>query len=411
MTMACHASDDISLTTNAISSYSNCIRNRLSSNGKLITMLSIDGGGIRGIIPGVILKCLELQLQELDGEEARLADYFDVIAGTSTGGLVTTMLTTPDQNNRPLFAAKDIVPFYLNHCPKIFKQIRGPFARMMKVLKALVQPKYNGKYLKRLVMSILGSTTINNTLTNVVIPTFDIRTMQPVIFSSFQASNDPSMDVQLSDVCLGTSAAPTYLPAHYFRNGDREFNLIDGGMVANNPSMVAIEEVIREIVKTDPNFATKSLDYGRFLMLSLGTGTEKQQPRYDAKMAAKWGVLGWLVTNGSTTLIEAFMQSSTDLVSFHENVVFEALNSVDNYLRIQDDTLVGDVASTDIATTKNLNDLVSIGKRLLDSPVSLVNSNTGLVEPIPNGSSNREALKRFAKQLSDEHRLRTSKNT
>ena len=62
-------------------------------------------------------------MQELDGEEARLADYFDVIAGTSTGGLVTAMLTTPDQNNRPLFAAKDIIPFYLDHCPKIFKQI------------------------------------------------------------------------------------------------------------------------------------------------------------------------------------------------------------------------------------------------------------------------------------------------
>lgn len=63
-------------------------------------------------------------MQKLDGEEARLADYFDVIAGTSTGGLVTAMLTTPDENNRPLFAAKDINDFYLKHCPKIFPQDR-----------------------------------------------------------------------------------------------------------------------------------------------------------------------------------------------------------------------------------------------------------------------------------------------
>ena len=61
-------------------------------------------------------------VQKLDGEDARIADYFDVISGTSTGGLVTTMLAAPDANNRPVFAAKDIKDFYLNHCPHIFPQ-------------------------------------------------------------------------------------------------------------------------------------------------------------------------------------------------------------------------------------------------------------------------------------------------
>ncbi|CAN4079643.1 unnamed protein product [Withania somnifera] len=93
------------------------------NTGKLITILSIDGGGIRGIIPGVILAYLESQLQELDGEDARIADYFDLIAGTSTGGLVTAMLAAPNKNKRPLYAAKDITPFYLEHSPKIFPQI------------------------------------------------------------------------------------------------------------------------------------------------------------------------------------------------------------------------------------------------------------------------------------------------
>ncbi|WMV27478.1 hypothetical protein MTR67_020863 [Solanum verrucosum] len=91
-------------------------------NGKFITILSIDGGGIRGLIPTIILEYLESQLQELDGEDARLADYFDIITGTSTGGLVTAMLTAPNKENRPLFAAKDIKPFYLEHGPKIFPQ-------------------------------------------------------------------------------------------------------------------------------------------------------------------------------------------------------------------------------------------------------------------------------------------------
>ncbi|PWA45764.1 acyl transferase/acyl hydrolase/lysophospholipase [Artemisia annua] len=101
----------------------NSVGIRPPNTGNLITVLSIDGGGIRGIVPGVILEYLESQLQEMDGNNARLADYFDVISGTSTGGLVSVMLTAPDKNNRPLYAAKDIVPFYLENTPEIFPQI------------------------------------------------------------------------------------------------------------------------------------------------------------------------------------------------------------------------------------------------------------------------------------------------
>ncbi|XP_035833592.1 patatin-like protein 1 isoform X1 [Helianthus annuus] len=381
-------------------------------SGNLITILSIDGGGIRGIIPGVILQYLESQLQELDGQEVRLADYFDVVSGTSTGGLVTIMLTAPNENNRPMYAAKDIVQFYLDNSPKIFPQVGGPFAGFIKLLKTLVGPKYNGKYLKNLVTSLLGTTKLSQTLTNVVIPTFDIKNMQPVIFSSFQVAREPSMDAQLSDICVGTSAAPTYLPAHQFQNGDREFNLIDGGITANNPvldwqSLVAIGEVARQVLKRDPNFpAIGPLGYGQYLLISIGTGTEKQQPLFDAKMAAKWGVLGWLVNQSSAPLIDAFTQASADLVVMYNNTVFEAFESVDNYLHIQDDGLTGDLASVDVATKENLEGLVKAGEGLLDNLVSRVNTSTGIVEPVPNGGTNREALKRFAKRLSDERKVR-----
>jgi patatin-like phospholipase/acyl hydrolase len=254
--------------------------------GSIVTVLSIDGGGVRGITPGTILAFLEEKLQELDGPDARIADYFDVIAGTSTGGLVTAMLTAPNREEdtnkrRPLFSAKDINDFYLEHCPKIFPSAGGPLGGLFKSLTP--GPKYDGKYLHSIVRELLGDTKVSEVLQNIVIPTFDIKLLQPTIFSKYdvrmhtqtttihiyiyiyinviylfgpapcadvgvcdwtttasQAMNDVSKDALLSDVSISTSAAPTYLPGHQFQTKDedgntRDFNLIDGGVAANNP--------------------------------------------------------------------------------------------------------------------------------------------------------------------------------
>ncbi|XP_010269056.1 PREDICTED: patatin-like protein 2 [Nelumbo nucifera] len=385
--------------------------------GNLITILSIDGGGIRGIIPAAILNFLESQLQELDGEDARLADYFDVIAGTSTGGLVTAMLTAPDKDNRPLFAAKDIQAFYLEHCPKIFPQCKGPFSSAKKIIRQLAGPKYNGKYLHGLVKEKLGASRLRDTLTNVVIPTFDIKHLQPTIFSSYEVKKKPFLDAQLSDICISTAAAPTYLPAHHFETKGshgtkvRKFNLIDGGVAANNPTIVAISEVTKEILKGNPDFfPIKPMDYGRFLVISLGTGSPKKDEKYSAKMAAKWGILGWLLSRGSTPLVDVFTQASGDMVDFQISVVFQALHSEINYLRIQDDTLNETLASVDIATKENLENLVKVGEALLKKPVSRVNLETGSCVHIESEGTNEQALKRFAKLLSNERRVREARS-
>ncbi|KAG4931652.1 hypothetical protein JHK82_048762 [Glycine max] len=364
--------------------------------GNLVTILSIDGGGIRGIIPATIIDFLESQLQELDGPDARLADYFDVISGTSTGGLVTAMITAPDNNNRPLFAAKDIKPFYMDHSPKIFPQHSGLGGTILaKVVKSLLGgPKYDGKYLHGVVREKLGDIRLHETLTNVVIPTFDIKSLQPIIFSSYQIKNSPSLDAKLSDICISTSAAPTYLPAHNFNNQDsngkvHEFNLIDGGVCANNPTLVAMNEVTKQIIKQNSDlFPIKPLEYGRFLIISIGTGTAKNEEKFNAQMAAKWGLLDWLTQSGSTPLIDVFTQSSADM----------------------DDTLTGTDSSVDIATKENLEKLSQIGEKLLKKPVSRVNLENGLFEPLKNRETNEDALKRFAKILSQERRLREMKS-
>ncbi|KAG2690695.1 hypothetical protein I3843_09G197500 [Carya illinoinensis] len=387
-----------------------------STYGNLITVLSIDGGGIRGVIPGTILSFLESELQKLDGEDARIADYFDVIAGTSTGGLVTAMLTSPNEKNRPLFAAKDIKDFYLNQCPKIFPQNCCPwFPHITKIMKALSGPKYDGKYLHSLVKEKLGSTRLHQTLTNIVIPTFDIKRLQPTVFSSFELKRNPSLDALLSDVCIATSAAPTYLPAHYFQTKDpagevRDFNLVDGGVAANNPALLAIGEVTKEVTKGNPDFLPmKPMDCEKFLVISLGTGSSKAAKKYNAHEAAKWGILSWLTNGRSTPIVDIFTQASADMVDLNLSNVFQALQSEQNYLRIQDDKLTGDVSSVDIATKKNLDDLVKVGEELLKEPVSRVNLETGLFECCSH-ETNEEALRRFAKILSQERQLRHAKS-
>lgn len=380
--------------------------------GNLITILSIDGGGIRGIIPATILEFLESQLQELDGKDARLADHFDVISGTCTGGLVAAMLATPDEDNRPLCAAKDIRPFYLDNCPNIFPQKWGRYGFLRNSLNALFGPKYDGKHLHKIVREKLGETRLHQTVTNVVIPTFDIKILHPIIFSTYEAKRTKILDARLSDVCISTSAAPTYLPAHYFKNEDnhgnsREFNLIDGGVAANNPALVAIGQVTKQIFREDPDFSfIKPMDFHRLLVISIGTGSAKIQPKYNSQRVAKWGVFNWLFGGDSAPLIEVFSQASSDMVDLHISEVFQALHSEGNYLRIQDDTLIGDVSSVDIATAENLEKLVETGKKLLKKPVSMVNLQTGVHETKENGGSNEEALKRFAKLLSEERILR-----
>ena len=77
------------------------------------------------------------------------------------------------------------------------------------------------------------------------------------------------------------------------------------------------------------------MDYGRFLVISLGTGSPKTEFKYNARSAAKWGILNWLTSGGSTPIINVFSHASADMVDLHLSVVFQALHSEQNYLRIQ----------------------------------------------------------------------------
>ncbi|GFP99831.1 patatin-like protein 2 [Phtheirospermum japonicum] len=364
--------------------------------GSLVTVLSIDGGGVRGIIPATFLAFLESKLQELDGPNSRIADYFDIVAGTSTGGLLATMITAPDKDNRPMYAAKDIVDFYLEHCPSLFPGCDRH--NLLKTFKNLFGPKYNGTYLRSLLRGLLRDLTIKDALTNLVIPAFDIKHLQPVIFTTKDAKEKPYRNAKLSDICIGTSAAPTFLPAHYFETEDEKgnvttYDLIDGGVAAINPRYPHISTGIlagdSEYVPMEP------LDGNKLLVLSLGTGKAKQDDKYNAEAAARWGLLGWVYKRGNTPLLDVFGDANSDMVDIHVSTFFQSLHTKNNYLRLQDDTLCGDESSLDLATLENLQGLVEVAKQRLKEPMSRVNLETGQFEEVEGEGTNEEALIRF----------------
>ncbi|KAK1383327.1 Patatin [Heracleum sosnowskyi] len=376
-----------------------------TTKGKTVTVLAIDGGGIRGIIPGTILAFLESKLQELDGPNARIAQYFDVISGTSTGGLVTAILTAPDKDNQPLFAAKDINKFYFEHGPKIFPQDNA----------SATGPKYDGKYLRSILRELLGNITTNQTLTDVIIPTFDIKLLQPIMFSTTDAKLKSSKNALLADVCIATSAAPTFLPAYYFETKyedgkTRNFNLIDGGVAAINPTQVAITQIFNEILKGNFEFVnTKPMDTTKMLVVSLGTGAAKLEEKYNASIVSQWSPINWIFNKGATPLIDVYSASSKDMVDIQVSSLFQALGAEKNYLRIQDNNLIGNTTSVDITTTTNMEALAGIGNKLLEKSVARVNIDTGAFEPVVGEGTNSDALSRFAKLLSDERKIRLAK--
>ncbi|QHO45109.1 hypothetical protein S245_019230 [Arachis hypogaea] len=411
-------------------------------NGGLVTILSIDGGGVRGVIPGYILAFLEAELQKLDGADARIVDYFDYIAGASTWGIVTAMLTKPSTQDGQPCAAKEINTFYREKGPKIFseaaenlnifkqyvesyvsrleesestwfrKKIKGCISRAMKVgawlgAKSLAS-LYSSEPLEEAITEILGDFRLADSLTNVVIPAYDVARLQPVIFSTQQAKRKKSA-VKLADVIMSTTAAPYYFRPHKFSVGGENYTLIDGGIAANNPTIFAMHEVSRmNAHKTST--AIEDPDYSKFLVLSLGTGSGK----LDGHEVLDGGLLGWFnPLTGSPPLVDVLFRASDAMVDRCTSLILGRHNCLHNFLRVQDSTLPGNQTKLHDASKDNIDALECIAKELLNQSIKVVNPASGLHET-PNGSlfvngrvpTNREAITCFARRLSAERRRR-----
>lgn len=203
-------------------------------------ILAIDGGGIKGAMPAAFLASIE------ENTGKRIVDHFDLIAGTSTGGIIALGLGLG-------IAATDLLGFYEETGPMIFAQERvrdrNVFGHACSLLvhkarsaRRLVLPKYSPVALRSALDDAFGDRRLGDSRTRLVIPAFDRQRCSVHIFKTAHHERLVTDWKQRAvDVALATAAAPTYLPGHRFENG---ISLLDGGIWANNPTGVAVVEAI-----------------------------------------------------------------------------------------------------------------------------------------------------------------------
>lgn len=253
-------------------------------------ILSVDGGGIRGIIPAVFLSELKKALEK-NGVKRPYHQIFDIIAGTSTGGLISLALTVPLYKNTDgnLYdAGGGVSAGQLPELYKIFgdRVFPGNRNRMRKLIRQIFTSKYSPDPFRKVLEDIFKNRTVKEALTNVLITTFDMKRMQPLFIKKrpFHAGGDTDPDFYMVDAALSTAAVPTFFPPVY-ANPVHDINdgycLIDGGVFCINPAMSAFIEA-RKIFP----------DCGEYVVLSLGTGNQKEE--YQIEKMRNWGFFNWI---------------------------------------------------------------------------------------------------------------------
>lgn len=280
----------------------------------IFRILSIDGGGIKGLYSASILKKFEEKFHTLT------SDHFDMICGTSTGGLIALAIALK-------IPAANICDFYINEGPIIFpkqKKVKVPFFKTIDFgfLKQIAKGgKYSDKGLKDSLTKIFGDKIIGDCNNLLCIPSYSVTEAKPKVFKYDHHEGDLSRDnkAPVVDIALATSAAPTYFPLAESKYYNQE-QFIDGGVWANNPTLVGLLEALN-------NFVGNGKDYETIEILSLSsltlTGGKKTGLKRERSFK-DWGA----------ELFETSMNGQSFFTNFFMSKISEISNVNIKYVRI-----------------------------------------------------------------------------
>ncbi len=326
----------------------------------LYPILSIDGGGILGIIPGVLLVEIEKLIRRKTGiADAKIGEYFKMVAGTSTGGILSLLLLCPSKNDpkKARFSAADALQLYLDNGDEIFD--RSLWQRISSG-GGLSDEKYSVAHLEKVLLRYFQDVQLKDLIAKSLIPSYNTKGYQPHFFTQHDA-DIPGKNFLIRDVARATSAAPTYFQPANTESLDDVANampMIDGGVFANNPSACAVVEALAK-----GGMAEASLQ--RILLISLGTGRKPKSIRYNE--CKDWGLLGW-----ARPVIEIMMEGVSQTVDYQIKTLFKASKCEGNYFRIDGtfgDTaarldIAGLVPELDAADNTNMRRLQAFGTQL-----------------------------------------------
>lgn len=289
-------------------------------------ILSIDGGGIRGLIPALVLA----ELEQRTGRA--VSDCFDLIAGTSTGGILALGLAAPGLGGRPRYAARDLADLYLKEGGRIFEE--GLWRRITNPL-GLRAAKYPSEGIEEVLAQYFGETRLRESLVEVLVTAYDLEQRDAFFYRSRRAREHARYDVPMRVAARATSAAPTYFePALVAWPGERDV-LVDGGVFANNPALCAYAEARQTLDRAGAGGA-------EILLVSLGTGLHARPYRYEE--ARRWGVAGW-----ARPILDVIFDGVADTVDYQlRQLLPPGADGTPRYLRFQTDL---DAALSDMDDT------------------------------------------------------------
>jgi patatin-like phospholipase/acyl hydrolase len=298
-------------------------------------VLSIDGGGIRGIIPALVLAEIERRT------DRRVHELFDMIAGTSTGGIIALAMTVPGTDGQARWRASELAELYHDKGGDIFT---ASVWQKIRSAGGVLDEKYPADGLEAELERHFGDARLRDALTPVLVTAYELERRKPFFFRSARAADDPAYDYPMRVAARATSAAPTvFEPALAVNEADgQRYALVDGGVFANNPSMCAYAELLATELAAD------------VLMLSLGTGQLTRPIHYE--QARDWGLLQW-----ARPALDVVFDGVSDTTEFE----LEQLLGPTRHIRLQTELDHGASDNLDDASPENIAKLEAKAQQLI----------------------------------------------
>lgn len=314
---------------------------------KSFKILSIDGGGIKGLFSAEILSSLEKHYK------CTISDHFDLICGTSTGGLIALALSTK-------IPATEIVDFYIDYGKKIFPHTNYVSRGWAFAKQLIYSSKYSNRNIRLSLKKILGDKKMSDAENLLCIPSYNLTQGRPTVFKSPFHINGKNLwcndaELMMVDVALATSAAPTYFPVHEINHN----YFTDGGVWANNPTLCGLTEAFRYFIDKTFTIDNEVIKYTSIEILSISS--VNQPTAWSSKRWKNRSALQWLLGN---RLLQPFMEGQSYYTDFFINTISSSLITPVRYKRITHDPLSVEKSKNidlDKATPSSLYDLRSLG--------------------------------------------------